>query len=183
MQRSWKRETHISLDAEVVWAENLLEIRQPYSRTDIEARQRVLMKTAHPDAGGSHRAFIDVTRAAEILLNNRQIHKPTPDASYVGSKTDHPSFTIDVLPVEAYEYIYVAASVLGQVVDEDPPYSLQVLLNEPQHCWCLITVVPEAGGSIVSITVHNADDSRNRTFNIEEIRDMWVSTINEVQLP
>jgi hypothetical protein len=171
------------LGDEVTWAENLLEIRRPYSRIDIEARQRVLMKITHPDAGGSHRAFIDVTRAAEILLNNKQILRPTPDASYVGSKSDHPSFTIDVLPVEAYEYIFLAANVLGQVADEDPPYSLQVLLNEPQHCWCLISVVPEAGGSIVSITVHNADDSRNRNFNIEEIRDTWVSTINEVQLP
>jgi len=167
----------------VQWAENLLQLRQPYTRLDIEIEQRALMKRAHPDAGGSHSAFIDVTRAVEILLSRAQIRKPPSNDSFVGSKSDHPSFTIDVLPVEAYEYIFVAANVLGQVADEDPPYSLQVLLNEPQHCWCLISVVPEAGCSIVSITVHNADDSRNRTFNLEEIRDMWVSTINEVQLP
>ncbi len=165
------------------WAENLLQLRQPYSRLDIEAGQRALMKTAHPDAGGSHTAFIEVTRATQILLNKEPIHKPASDPSFDGSKSDHPSFTIDVLPAEAYEYIYVAANVLGQVADEEPPYSLQVLLNEPQHCWCFISVVPEAGGSIVSISVHNADDSRNRIFNLEEIRDTWVSTINEVQLP
>ncbi len=165
------------------WAENLLQLRQPYSQKDIEAGQRALMKTAHPDAGGSHAAFIEVTRATQILLNTKRTSKRTSDISYDGSKSDHPSFTIDVLPVEAYEYIYVAANVLGQIADEDPPYSLQVLLNDPQHCWCLVTIVPEAGGSIVSISVHNADDSRNRIFNLEEIRDTWVSTINEVQLP
>lgn len=165
------------------WAENLLQLRRPYSRLDIEGWQRALMKTAHPDAGGSHAAFIEVTRATQILLNTKRTSKRTSDISYDGSKSDHPSFTIDVLPVEAYEYIYVAANVLGQIADEDPPYSLQVLLNDPQHCWCLVTIVPEAGGSIVSITVHNADDSQNRTFNLEAIRDFWVSTINEVQLP
>lgn len=183
MQHSWRREILISLEDEVEWAENLLKLRQPYSHKDIEAGQRALMKTAHPDAGGSHAAFIEVTRATQILLSKEGTSKRTSDVSYDGSKSDHPSFTIDVLPVEAYEYIYVAANVLGQLADEDPPYSLQVLLNDPQHCWCLVTVVPESGGSIVSITVHNADDSQNRTFNLEAIRDVWVRTINEVQLP
>ena len=168
---------------DVAWAENLLQLRQPYARRDIEASQRALMKTSHPDVGGSHSAFLEVTRAAQILYEGKATQKQISDASYDVSKSDHPSFTIDVLPVEAYEYIYVAANVLGQLAEEDPPYSLQVLLNEPQHCWCSISIVPEAGGSIVSIAVHNADDSQQRAFNLEAIRDAWVNTINEVQLP
>ena len=171
------------MDGEVEWAENLLKLRSPYSHSDIESAQRALVKIVHPDAGGSHAAFIDVTKAARILLEKDETPKRSLDASFHGAKSDHPSFSIDVLPVEAYEYIFVAANVLGQVADEDPPYSLQVLMNDPLHCWCLVTVVPEAGGSIVSIAVHNADDHQRRSFNIEEIRDTWVSTINEVQLP
>lgn len=165
------------------WAESLLQLRRPYSRIEIEAGHRALMKTAHPDVGGSHTAFLEATRAMQILLRKEQFHKPSTDSFFDGSKSDHPSFSIDVLPVEAYEYIYLAANVLGQVADEEPPYSLQVLLNEPMHCWCFISVVPEAGGSMVSISIHNADDNRNRNFNLEEIRDAWVHTINEVQLP
>lgn len=165
------------------WAENLLKLHHPYLRSDIEAAHRALIKFAHPDAGGSHAAFIDLTRAAQILLGRDLVKKRKSDVSYDVLRSDHPSFTIDILPVEAYEYIFIAANVLGQVADEDPPYSLQVLMNDPLHCWCLVTVVPEAGGSIVSIAVHNADDHQSRSFNIEEIRDTWVSTINEVQLP
>jgi hypothetical protein len=171
------------LDDNLAWAENLLQLRQPYSRGDIETAQRVLMKVVHPDMGGSHDAFIDVTRAVRILLEKDETPQKLLDVPFHGSKSDHPSFTIDVLPVEAFEYLYVAACVLGQVADEDPPYSLQVLMNDPMHCWCLISVVPEAGGSIVSIAIHNADDSQQRTFNLQEIRDIWISTINEVQLP
>ena len=46
--------------------------------------------------------------------------------------TTLPSFTIDLLPVEAFEALLVVTSWIGEVLVDDPPYVLEVHLTEPE---------------------------------------------------
>ena len=70
-----------------------------------------------------------------------------------GLSRDVPSFTVEALPVETFEGLLVVASWLGEVLDDDPPYRLDVHLHDPVECWCRLDVVPDAGSSTVSLTV------------------------------
>lgn len=92
---------------------------------------------------------------------------------------DCPSFTIDVLPVEAFETLLLAAGALdADIADEEPPYLLEVLLRSPMQAWCRCEVVPEAGGSIVTLMSDVGDPEA-----LERIRDLWIDAINELQRP
>ena len=82
---------------------------------------------------------------------------------------DAPSFTIDSLPVEAFEALLVVTSWIGEVLVDDPPYVLEVHLDEPSPCWCRLDLVPDAGSSTVSLTVASIDGTP--APDIEEVRD------------
>ena len=49
---------------------------------------------------------------------------------------DHPSFSIDALPAEAFEALLVATSWLGEVLVDDPPYVLEVHLHDLERLSC-----------------------------------------------
>lgn len=66
---------------------------------------------------------------------------------------DHPSFTIEALPAEAFEALLLAARVLGDVADDDPPYRIDMVLDDPRQVWCRAELMPDGGGSTVSLTV------------------------------
>jgi hypothetical protein len=73
----------------------------------------------------------------------------------------------------AYEIVLLAARVLGDVSSDEPPYLLEVQLEDPPLTWCQLEIVPDAGSSTVSFIV-------DREVNTVEIRDLWVRTINEI---
>ncbi|MEN9821978.1 MAG: hypothetical protein RLZ04_404, partial [Actinomycetota bacterium] len=62
---------------------------------------------------------------------------------------DAPSFTIEALPAEAFEALLIVVSWSGELLVDDPPYMMEVFLQEPEPCWCRIDLLPEAGGSTV----------------------------------
>lgn len=74
-----------------------------------------------------------------------------------GRKTEA-SFTLDVLPVDAFHAVEVAVAELGEVLSADEPYGLEAYLTEPARCFCTVELVPEAGGTIVTVFVEAADD-------------------------
>ena len=106
---------------------------------------------------------------------------------------DAPSFTVDALPVEAFEALLVVAAWIGEVLDDDPPYVLECHLHEPAPCWCRLDLVPDAGGSTVSITVaapageelpstdpSSTDPSFFDVSFVERVRDVWVEQLNQL---
>lgn len=117
---------------------------------------------------------------------------PTPPSDRIGdagrraagprrgqrSSHDHPSFTIDALPVEAFEALMIVACWIGKILDDEPPYRLDVHLYEPAECWCRLDLVPDAGASTVSITVASADEGT--VPDVEEVRDVWVDQLNRL---
>jgi len=90
---------------------------------------------------------------------------------------DDASFTVDALPVEAYEALLVVTSWIGEVLVDDPPYALEVFLEEPEPCWCRLDLVPDAGGSTVSLTVAGVEGPAP---DVDAVRDVWVANLNHL---
>lgn len=63
------------------------------------------------------------------------------------------SFSVDVLPVEAFELLFLALFSIGEPKVVDEPYLLEGVLDDPALGLCHIELVPEAGGSIVTVEV------------------------------
>lgn len=159
-----------------------------------EARRR-LAKQVHPDAGGSVEAMQRVNAAAREALamisppsgatrrstprgsagrRTRQRRTRTPGSAW----RDHPSFTIEVLPVEAFEGLLVVASWLGELIHDDPPYLLEVALTDPVRGWCRLELVPDAGSSTVSLAV--AAEPGYPVPDLDVVRDAWVDGLNRL---
>lgn len=153
---------------------------------EVWGARRRLARTLHPDIGGDDHDMARINRAVDVLV----AHLKAPSVSsaieetssptrlrHDGPSTRHvvverPSFVIDVLPVDAFEWIQLAARVLGEIVDDDPPYAIDVLLDSRPDRWCRLEIVPDAGSSTVSIVAENVDPV--------EVTDLWVTTINEL---
>ncbi|MCB0966057.1 MAG: J domain-containing protein [Ilumatobacter sp.] len=152
------------------------------------ARQR-LAKRAHPDVGGSAAEMQRVNAAADeaLRLLGATVEAPTidppatrpdtPETRRPGGRVgrDHPSFTVEALPAEAFEAILIAASILGDVVDDDPPYRLEAHLTDAPRAWCRLDIVPDGGGSTVSLTVASDEGA-----TVNQVRDRFVVELNRL---
>ena len=160
------------------------------SADEVRIARRDLARTLHPDAGGDPVAMQEVNAAAAEAL--RLIAAPvapstepgapeqempsTTGADWVGATRDVPSFTIEALPVEAFEALIVATAELGEIEDDDPPYELRTLLSEPLACWCQLDVVPDAGASTVSVSI--APLEGRPLPPLVEVRNAWIVALN-----
>lgn len=163
----------------------------------IRAARRRLAKAHHPDHGGDAAHMQMINEAAEAALSIRNGADPSSEAEpdpdpapaprtstereHSGLARDVPSFTVEALPVDAFEAMLVVASWLGEVLDDDPPYRLDTYLHEPFDCWCRLEVVPDAGASTVSLSVAGLDGAP--TPDVLAVRDAWVANLNEVDWP
>jgi hypothetical protein len=166
----------------------LLGVTRSSTVSEIVAARRVLAREFHPDRGGDpqHMALINLAFDAIIASHGKeapqQITVTTANVSPAdalapetisGFSVDHPSFTINALPVVAYEVLLLAARVLGDVSSDEPPYLLEVQLEDPPMTWCRLEIVPDAGSSTVSFVV-------DKEIDAQQIRDLWITTINEI---
>jgi hypothetical protein len=71
----------------------------------------------------------------------------------------------------------VTASI-GEIVDEDPPYLLEVRLVAPTPCWCRLDLVPDAGSSTVSLAL--SADGDEALPSIDAVRDRWIDELNRL---
>ena len=92
------------------------------------------------------------------------------------------SFVIEALPVEAFEALLVVTSWIGEVIVDEPPYQLDVVLTDPLHCWCRLDLVPDAGASTVGITIARLPDEPALP-DIDDVRDLWVASLNRLGAP
>lgn len=155
-----------------------------------DARRR-LAKQAHPDAGGSVAQMQRVNDAADAALRRAAAggdptvapsHRPSPRPPTRPSpgpvRRDHPSFTVEALPAETFEALLVVASWLGDLIDDDPPYGLELSLTEPLGGWCRLDLVPDAGASTVSIAVAGAPG--HPVPSVDAVRDAFVEGLNRL---
>lgn len=161
----------------------------------LEARRK-LAKQRHPDAGGSVEAMQQLNVAVEQALaaagsNRDSVQTPARHSSQPGQRRrsptaptgggvrqDHPSFTIEALPAEAFEALLMVAAELGEVADDDPPYLLEAVLAPPLSAWCRMELVPDAGAVTVSITT--ARIPGHATPDVHEVRDAWIESLNRL---
>ena len=164
----------------------------------IEHARRTLAKTAHPDVGGSVRQMQLINTAADEATRRTAGRNAPPAESPAESPTapppsppapvpsgpglhwrvDHPSFTIEALPAESFEALLVVASWLGEMIDDDPPYRLDVELAEPMRCWCRLELLPDAGATTVGLTV--GSEHGVTATELDLVRDAWVAGLNSL---
>ena len=163
----------------------------------VRAARRRLAKDLHPDAGGDDAGMASLNDATDRALrsiadgtpprsgsNQPATADPTTTAAastpapFGRMATDMPSFTVEALPVETFEALLVVASWIGEVLDDDPPYRLEVALGDPYECWCGLDLVPDAGASTVSLQV--AAIAGRPAPDIEVVRDVWIEHLNQL---
>lgn len=162
------------------------------SAAEVRSARRDLARSLHPDAGGDASAMQAVNAAAAEALRIIAAPAPEPepstprpgpsaagdqrDAEWVGTARDVPSFTIEALPVEAFEALLVATAEIGEVEDEEPPDVLRTLLADPLACWCQLDVVPDAGASTVSVSIAPVEGCR--LPSLIDVRNAWIVALN-----
>ena len=151
----------------------------------VRAARRRLARAAHPDAGGDTARMAALNAAAAQAL--RQIDArdaPAAATSPVWARgqnersRDVPSFTVEALPVETFEALVVVSGWFGELIDDDPPYRLDVHLMDPHPGWCRFEIVPDAGASTVSLTVGAWADAP--AAPVEQVRDLFVDALNRL---
>ena len=165
------------------------------SAAEIGIARRRLAREHHPDLGGDSTRMTAVNEAAATALRSVEKRSSTPSDEHrrdpsaskqnedrAGQTSDVASFTEEALPAEAFEGLLIAAASMGELIDEDPPYRLEVHLYEPIRCWCRLEVVPDAGASTVSLTVGPIEDPRGGADppDVDEVRDVWVEMLNQL---
>ena len=181
----------------------VLGVAPTASLAEVRAARRRLAKELHPDRGGDEARMREVNRAFDLAVKavrNRTrpvpagaasargagaagaspspAPPPAPPVMRLGVERDEPSFTVDVLPAEAFEALLVVASGIGEVLVDDPPYVLDVHLSEPAPCWCRLELLPEAGGTTVILTVGGVGGAPHPP--VEDVRDVWVAKLNRL---
>lgn len=147
---------------------DLLGLAPGASPAEIQAARRRLAKRAHPDAGGDAVEMQAINAAADAALRDLPGASGLRQSRPPRVRVDHPSFVLEALPVEAFEWLLLATAELGDLIDDDPPYRLEAALAEPPG-WVQLTLVPDAGSSTVSVE-SEADP--------EVVRDLYVRAVN-----
>ncbi len=179
----------------------MLGLQPGSSPAAVQEARRELAKRAHPDVGGTVEAMQRLNDAAEAALREvassgssgaaRPGRRPPSDGADhgrrrrgeavvgpPGERRDHPSFTVEALPVHTFEGLLVVASWLGELVLDEPPYELEVSLSEPVRGWCRLEIVPDAGSSTVSLAV--AAEPGYPAPDIDLVRDVWIDGLNRL---
>ncbi len=173
----------------------VLGVGRGVTEVELRAARRRAARGTHPDhQGGStermrrlnaafYAILADLSRAAPEDPPPQPSAPPSASSSPAprpGSRVSHDvaSFTIEELPAEASEALLSVATWLGEVVDDDPPYRLDVVLAEPLAAWCRLDLVPDAGASTVALTL-GALDARG-VPDLDSVRDVWVAALNSL---
>jgi hypothetical protein len=168
----------------------VLGVSRSASVEEVRAARRLLARAAHPDHGGTAQRMTEINVAFDAVIGHLTRRRPIEGEAAPeryqsaapgrpatrGLQRDEPSFTMDALPAEAFEALLMAAAILGDVLVDDPPYLLEALVREPAPCWCRLTLVPDAGGSTVTLVVAAYEDAT--APDVEDVRDVWVTTLN-----
>lgn len=160
----------------------------------VHAARRRLAVIWHPDVGGDAEAMArinEAVRRCEALILARHagwsdVSSPIGDRNQAGDSyadpgsdvyvVDHPSFRIEALPAEAHEALRIVGEWLGRVLVDDPPYLLEVVLDDPGHCWCQFHLIPEAGSSMVGLRISHVTDEPGPTARA--VRDRVIESLN-----
>jgi hypothetical protein len=175
-------------------ARRLLGLADDALAEDVRAARRRIAKRRHPDVdGGDAEAMRRLNEAADIILEelgavaesdvSAEARAPSTARQRRPPSTgrfdnDVASFVIEALPVVAFEALYVVTSWIGEVVVDEAPSQLDVLVLDPLRCWCRLDLVPDAGATTVGLTIAALPDEP--LPDIDDVRDLWVESLNRL---
>lgn len=132
---------------------------------EVRRARRRLARELHPDVHpGAGERMAEANMAFEAIVRElvAQAGKDAQDPATaeepagrapVPADADEAELLVAALPAEAFELLYLAMAELGDVLVADEPYLLEGVVFEPGPCLCAIGLIPEAGGSIATLTV------------------------------
>lgn len=135
----------------------------------------------HPDAGGDEVAMQALNAAYDLCRHHVAQRQAAPAEEPEVVWRDVPSFVVEALPVVTFEALLIATSWLGEVLVDEPPYLLEVHLEDPSPCWCRVELVPDAGATTVSLTIAGIEGGESP--DALAVRDRWISVLNALPLP
>jgi hypothetical protein len=159
---------------------------------EVRAARRRLALQLHPDRSAGNpdaeRRMQEVNaafdRAVKSIRNHEQAPEPPPPAAPVFRvarvTTDVASFVIECLRPEAFERLFIVSHWVGEPLYADPPGLLEVHLTEPWPCFCRFELLPEAGATMVSLTVGAIEPSWLAAPDIDTVRDLYVVLLNQL---
>jgi hypothetical protein len=164
----------------------ILGVPSTATESEIRAAWKSLALVAHPDHGGSHSQMVRLNQALEQALKSQSVQfedsRPSRRSRITRSfaARDVSSFTINSLPVDAFETLVIAAAHCGQITEDDPPYLIEFTLSDmslhgTRNLLCRCELMPEAGAT----TVHLALSVAGRV-ELESVRDALIDIINEI---
>jgi hypothetical protein len=149
----------------------ILGLPRTATAAEVRAARRRLAKRLHPDVLVSRTEndrrvaagqLAEVNRAVELALATLSAPtEPTITTPPSGMIDDGViddsaavSFSIEVLPVEAFELLLLAMSSIGDPKVVDEPYLLEGVVDDPALGICRIELVPEAGGTMATVEIY-----------------------------
>ena len=156
---------------------------------ELRSARRRLAFESHPDRGGTDelmkqvndafdKAVGHITGRRPIIGSTPEDKPPTPPPRR-GNRLQHdgPSFVIGAPMSAAFDALLLVCSWIGEVLMDEAPARLEVQLREPAPCWCCLTLVADAGASVVSLSV--AAWGVGNPPDLDAVRDTWVHYLNQ----
>jgi hypothetical protein len=173
-------------------AMSILGVTSASSPSEIRAAWIAVARSRHPDIGGTTTDMQLVNAAYRVLVGSvassgdDEGRNDSSSAPRFGRRrhADHPSFVVDLEMRELHDLLVVASGTMGEVLDSDPHWLVEVHLREPVACWCRLELVPNGAGSAVGLLVEIDDDARPADADHEAVttavRDRFIDAINEL---
>ena len=172
----------------------MLGVSRGATLDEVRAARRKLALELHPDrAAGdpdAERRMREVNVAfdqAVKIIRGERIAPPAPPEPeqprvrrVARISTDVASFVIDCMRAEAFERLFIVSHWIGEPLYADPPGLLEVHLQEPSPCFCRLELMPEAGATMVSITVGTIEPWWLASPDTDAVRDLYVLMVNQL---
>jgi hypothetical protein len=161
---------------------------------EVRAARRKLALALHPDRAAGNpdaeRRMREVNVAFDHVVKVIRGERAAPTAPpepeqppvrrVARSSTDVASFVIDCMRPEAFERLYIVSHWIGEPLYADPPGLLEVHLQEPSPCFCRLELMPEAGATMVSVTVGTIEPWWIAAPDTDGVRDLYVLMVNQL---
>jgi len=96
---------------------------------------------------------------------------------------DAASFVVEAFRPDAFEALMLASHWLGEPLDDEPPFWLEAHIYEPGECWCRLELLPEAGATMVAVTVGHIEGTPWPPPGVDDVRDAWIAALTSLGPP
>ena len=103
---------------------------------------------------------------------------PPPRRRVSRGEWEAAAFVVELPVPDAFDALLVVTSWIGELVSDEPPDALEVLLAEPAPCWCRLELLPEGRSTSVGLYVASVEDVPAPT--LVEVRDTWIAHLNQL---